>query len=81
MNLSSPGIAIICMARSSDSAFPFSVRFAETSTFGYFVVISTVAFFPDETMIFGLENTRASSVDSSARSVRYISLKLSVPLK
>ena len=58
-----------------------SVRFAATLTLGYFVVMSTSAFLPEETMIFGLENVFASSVASSARRVSDISEKFSVPLK
>ena len=57
------------MSRSSESPPEFVVRFAEILTFGYFVVMSTVAFLPEETMIFGFENVRASSDDSSARRI------------
>ena len=65
--LSSPGISAICMSRSSELLSPFTVRFAEILIFGYFVVMSTVALRPEETMIFGFENVRASSEDSSSR--------------
>ena len=67
--LSSPGICVICMSRSSESPPEFVVRFADILTLGYFVVMSTVAFLPDDTMIFGFENVLASSEDSSARSM------------
>ena len=81
MNLSSPGIAAICMSRSMEFT-PFEVvRLELMKTFGYFVVISTVAFLPDETMILGLEKMRASSVACKARSVSDISEKSSVPVK
>ena len=67
MNLSSPGIAAMFIDRSRESLPPPDVvRFAEIVTFGYFSVMSTFAFLPDETMIFGLENVRASSLFSSA---------------
>ena len=79
--LSSPGIAAICMSRSSESPPEFVVRFAAILTFGYFVVMSTVALRPDETMIFGFENIRASSLPSSAERTMYIWEKSSVPLK
>ena len=79
--LSSPGIAAICMSRSRESPPEFVVRFAAILTFGYFVVMSTVAFFPDETMILGLENMRASWLPSSAERITYICEKSSVPLK
>ena len=68
-------------AMSSDVEPLASVLFAATLMFGYFVVMSTTAFLPDETMIFGFENVRASSVASSAFSVRAICEKFSVPLK
>ena len=68
--LSSPGIDVISAAMSSDVALPpESERLAETFTFGYFVVMSTIAFLPLDTMIFGFEKVFASSVASSALSV------------
>ena len=79
--LSSPGIASRLDAMSSDVEALASVRFAEILTFGYFVVMSTVAFLPDETMIFGFENVFESSVASNAFSVSAICEKFSVPLK
>jgi len=82
MNLSSPGMAAICMSRSSESdPLPDVVRLAEIFTFGYFSVMSTTAFLPDETMMRGFEKVLASSADSSARRTTDISEKSSVPLK
>ena len=81
MNLSSPGISAIFMSRSSESELLFEVRFAATVTFGYLVVMSTVAFLPLATMIRGLENIRESFSRSRALSTRYISEKSNVPLK
>ena len=69
------------MSRSRESPPEFVVRFAAILTFGYFVVMSTVALRPDETMIFGLENMRASWLPSSADRTTYIWEKSSVPLK
>ena len=81
INLSSPGIASIFEAISIEVEPLASVRFAETLTFGYFFVISTMAFLPDETIILGLEKVLVSSVASRARKVSAICEKLRVPLK
>ena len=81
INLSSPGIASRFEAMSSEVDPLASVRLAATFTFGYLVVMSTVAFFPEETMIFGLEKVLTSSVLSRALRVSDISEKFRVPLK
>ena len=48
-------------------------------TFGYFVVMSTFASLPFETMILGLENTLTSDMDSNALKARRKSSKESCP--
>ena len=67
--LSSPGIALIFMSRSTEVELSLIVFLTAIVTFGYFVVMSTVALRPEATMIFGFENMRASSLDSSARRI------------
>ena len=81
MSLSSPGIAAMFMLRSSASELLPDVRFAEIVTLGYFSVMSTVAFLPFATMIFGLEKMRASPLESSALRTSDMSENCSVPEK
>ena len=79
--LSSPGTAAMFMLRSRASELPLVVRLAEIWTLGYFSVMSTVAFFPLATMIFGLEKMRASPLESSALRTSDMSENCSVPEK
>ena len=81
MSFSSPGISAMFMLRSRESELPPVVRLAEIWTLGYFSVMSTMAFLPFETMIFGLEKMRASPLVSSALRTSDMSENCNVPEK
>ena len=81
MSFSSPGMTAMFMLRSRESELPPVVRLAEIVTLGYFSVMSTVAFLPFATMIFGLEKMRASPLESSALKTRDMSENCNVPEK
>ena len=76
---SSPPSGAICVSTSSVLTPSSSTRFAASRTYGLFIVMSTCAFLPLETITFGFANVLIPAFSSNAYRRSDISVELSVP--